>query len=215
MNLHVHDWGDPDAPAVVCLHGVTHDGAQFAGLAERLTGFRVLAPDLRGHGRSGWEPPWDLATLLDDVLETVDVASASWVGHSLGGRLVLELLAREPECVDRAVLLDPAIRLRPDIALELADEALRRTADGYSQAAHVSILGALAAWAPAPEGIGVPLLLLLADHESVVGPGQLERYERALGGLIQVARVRGGHEVLDDALDDTVAAVTAFLGPPA
>ena len=60
MRLHLHEWGSADAPPVVCLHGVTSHGARFAHLAERLSGFRVLAPDLRGHGRSGWEPPWRL-----------------------------------------------------------------------------------------------------------------------------------------------------------
>jgi pimeloyl-ACP methyl ester carboxylesterase len=215
VKLHLREWGDAAAPPLVCLHGVTHDGGTFAGLAARLPGFRVLAPDLRGHGRSTWEPPWSLETLLEDVLETVDVAPAPWVGHSLGGRLVLELLAREPGRVERAVLLDPAIRIRPDHALELADAAQLRVADGYSRSAHVAILGELAAWAPPPEGIRVPVLLVRAGHDSVVGPRQLARYERALGGLLEVVTVRGGHEVLADALDETATAVQAFLDAPA
>ena len=92
MRLHLHEWGSADAPPVICLHGVTSHGERFAHLAERLSGYRVLAPDFRGHGRSTWEPPWRLETHVDDILETADavgVGSASWVGHSFGGRVLL------------------------------------------------------------------------------------------------------------------------------
>jgi lipase len=44
-----------------------------------------------------------------------------FVGHSFGGRLVLELAAREPERVERAVLLDPAIWVPPPVALDGAE----------------------------------------------------------------------------------------------
>ena len=124
MRLHVYEWGEDDAPPVVCLHGVTGHSGRFRRLAERLPGFRVLAFDLRGHGFSGWEPPWGIEAHLEDVLETVDAAGigrATWIGHSFGGRLTLELAAREPDRVARAVLLDPAIRIRPDIALLVAE----------------------------------------------------------------------------------------------
>jgi lipase len=127
MRLNLHEWGDPAAPALVCLHGVQGHGARFRKLAEeRLAGrFRVLAPDLRGHGFSGWEPPWSLATHLEDVVETVrgaGVERGDWIGHSFGGRLVLELTE---ELVERSVLLDPAIRIRPSVALDLAEEERR------------------------------------------------------------------------------------------
>jgi lipase len=124
VRLYIHEWGSADAPPVVCLHGVTSHGARFAHLAERLAGFRVLAPDLRGHGRSGWEPPWRLETHVDDVLETAAAAgvdAAAWIGHSFGGRVLLELAARFPDRVERAVLLDPAIWIPPGNALRAAD----------------------------------------------------------------------------------------------
>ena len=123
MRLHLHEWGDPGAPPLVCLHGVTAHGRRFRKLAEERLArrFHVLAPDLRGHGRSEWEPPWNFTQLLDDVVETVGVRGA-WLGHSLGGRLVLELLARRPELVERALLLDPAIQLLPGVALDLAEQ---------------------------------------------------------------------------------------------
>jgi lipase len=122
----VHEWGDPARPTIVCVHGVTGHGKRFARLArERLTRrFHVLAPDLRGHGHSSWEPPWTLEQHVADLLESVPVDARLWVGHSFGGRLLLELAASTPARLDRAVLLDPVIWVPPPIALHEA-EALR------------------------------------------------------------------------------------------
>lgn len=99
-------------------------GARFRRLAEeRLDRFQVLAPDLRGHGRSGWEGPWTLDVHVADLVETFP-DPAAWIGHSFGGRLILELAAGRPELVDRAVLLDPAIVFPADYTRFLAEEEL-------------------------------------------------------------------------------------------
>jgi lipase len=126
MLLHVHSWGDPASPPLICLHGVTGHGERFTRLAEERWAdqFHVIAPDLRGHGRSGYEPPWTFPTHVTDLVETLDslgIGTADWVGHSFGGRLILELAARHPERIRRAVLLDPAIQILPHIALVAAD----------------------------------------------------------------------------------------------
>lgn len=126
MLLHLHVWGDADAPTLVCLHGLNAHGRRFRRLAEeRLAArFHVLAPDLRGHGFSEWDPPWTFATHAHDVLETLDTAGvhrAALLGHSFGGRLVLELAALAPDRIDRAVLLDPAIQLLPHVGLDFAE----------------------------------------------------------------------------------------------
>jgi lipase len=130
MRLHVHTWGDPEAPPVVCLHGVSAHGERFKRLAEKhwAEKFRVVAPDLRGHGRSGYEPPWTIATHVADVVETLDalgLETAHVVGHSFGGRLTLELAAAHPERLRRAVLLDPAIQILPHIAEVVAEQERR------------------------------------------------------------------------------------------
>lgn len=126
MILNAHEWGDPAGPAVVCLHGVTGHGARFRALAERLQGRRVVGLDLRGHGRSGWEPPWNVAAHVADLCETADALGLerpAWLGHSFGGLLVAELAAFAPERVDRAVLLDPALHIDPAVAATQADGA--------------------------------------------------------------------------------------------
>jgi len=129
VQLNTHIWGEEGAQPVVCLHGITGHGLRFRKLAEeRLADrYRVYGLDLRGHGRSGWEPPWNIETHVADLLETAaahGVERARWVGHSFGGRLVAELVARAPERVERTVLLDPALYIEPATSREQA-EALR------------------------------------------------------------------------------------------
>jgi len=128
MRLHVHEWGDAGAPPVVCVHGVSAHGRRFRKLAEErlASSFHVLAPDLRGHGLSEHDPPWDIATHVRDVVETLvelGVEAPAWVGHSFGGRLVLELAALKPGWIRCAVLLDPAIQILPHVGYDFAQEA--------------------------------------------------------------------------------------------
>jgi lipase len=128
VKLATREFGDPGAPLLVCLHGVTSHSGRYERLArERLGAYRVVAVDLRGHGRSGWEPPWDADAHVVDLLDTVD-GPAVWMGHSFGGRLVAELAERHPERVERAILLDPALHIPPVTALEQAEAA---RADAY------------------------------------------------------------------------------------
>ena len=126
MRLHTHTWGSPDGQPVVCVHGVTAHGQRFRRLArERLADCHVHAVDLRGHGHSGWEPPWTLETHVADLVETaaaLGVERATWIGFSFGGRLVADLAIRDPWLVERLVLLDPALRLPAEFALTAAED---------------------------------------------------------------------------------------------
>ena len=251
----MHEWGEPGAPPVVCLHGVTAHGRRFRKLAEeRLASrFHVLAPDLRGHGFSDWEPPWTIATHVHDVLETLDAAGvrrAAFVGHSFGGRILLELAALDRERIDRAVLLDPAIQILPHVGYDFAErervghtyssteeaiaakaaetasprafveedvrEHLVRSPDGvfrfrYCQSAVVSAFGELCTPAPPAETLGAPTLLLYAHSFGLVRDEQIEAYRAAMGDLLDVVVVPGGHVVYWDAYNVTADAVEGFL----
>ena len=126
MELHTRRWGDEGPHSVVCVHGVSQHGGIFEEMAQRLVGqgHTVLAVDLRGHGDSGREPPWDLDTHIADVLATLDslgVEQATWVGHSFGGRLCAALADAAPERAKGLALLDPALGVSPALALRSAE----------------------------------------------------------------------------------------------
>ncbi len=113
MRLNVHHFGPADGAPLLAIHGVTSHGRRYVDFAELAAPDRhVLAVDLRGHGRSGWEPPWNVDTHLADITETLDAEGVTEpvdvIGHSFGGLLALALVTASPERVQRAVLIDPA-----------------------------------------------------------------------------------------------------------
>jgi lipase len=125
MRLNTYNWGHGGGSPIVCVHGVTGHAESFRKLAEdTLADRRVLAVDLRGHGRSRWEPPWNLETQVADLAETATahaVEHATWIGFSYGGRLAAELALSDPGLVDRLVLLEPVLHLPPEDGLGAAE----------------------------------------------------------------------------------------------
>lgn len=113
--LHVHEFGDPSGSAVLAVHGITAHGRRFRRLAEAAwPTSNTIAVDLRGHGRSTSDGPWNVAQHVSDLIDTLDARSieaADVVGHSYGGMIGLELLARAPERVRTLTMLDPALAL--------------------------------------------------------------------------------------------------------
>ncbi len=109
---------------VLALHGLTGHGKRWEDLATgHLPQFRVLAPDLRGHGRSTSLPPWNFETVVADLVEVLRAEADGpvvVVGHSFGGACAVHLACLHPELVRRLVLLDPAIELEPERLNEIA-----------------------------------------------------------------------------------------------
>jgi pimeloyl-ACP methyl ester carboxylesterase len=126
MQLHSRQWGAGAAEQIVCVHGLAQHGGIYEALGRRLAedGYQVTALDLRGHGSSGREPPWNTDTHVGDLLETADALGterATWIGHSFGGRMIAALAARAPERVERLVLLDPGFDVPAAQALASAE----------------------------------------------------------------------------------------------
>lgn len=127
--LQVWEWGPPDGPVVVALHGITAHGRSFRGLASALPGHRVIAPDLRGRGGSrDITGPFSMAAHADDVARIAEAAGideAIVVGHSMGGFAALVTAHRHPSLVSRLVLVDGGLPLAlPDALLALPTEEL-------------------------------------------------------------------------------------------
>jgi esterase len=134
-----------EGPDVVLLHGLFGAARNLGVIARGLSATaRVISLDLRNHGDSPHGAAMDFSTMAADVAETMQslgLARASVVGHSLGGKTAMALALTQPQLVERLVVMDiapvsynhdyadyvaamRAIELHPGLARHEADAAL-------------------------------------------------------------------------------------------
>lgn len=106
------DLGPADGPAILLVHGMVSDSTTWTRPARLLAaqGYRVIVPDLLGHGRSS--KPAEATYLLPDfagslqrLLAELRIGPLTVVGHSLGAAVVMQLTHDHPELVRRLVLV--------------------------------------------------------------------------------------------------------------
>jgi lipase len=140
--------------SLLAIHGVGAHGLRFVRLAAALRDWRVIAPDLRGHGRSPSGPPFTVAQHVEDLLPILVGlrAPAVLLGHSFGGLLAWELARAAPDAVAGVILVDPAIGLTPAVSDEGIEAARAERSWPSAEAALADGLAgrsAAAAWAVA------------------------------------------------------------------
>jgi pimeloyl-ACP methyl ester carboxylesterase len=117
------DEGDRDAQPLLLIHGVAGSSGAWDPLIGHLARrYRVIAPDLLGHGESD-KPRTDyslgaFAVMLRDFLDALDIPSATLVGHSLGGGIALQMAAQHRDYCRRLVLVNSG-GLGTDVSLPL------------------------------------------------------------------------------------------------
>jgi lipase len=122
-SLHVARAGPPPDQAeavVLAVHGVTASMMTFRTVARKLrasSSVSLLAPDLRGRGRSATLPgPYGIESHVNDLLAVLDHVGAQravLVGHSMGAYIVARLAAEHPDRAAALVLLDAGLPLEP------------------------------------------------------------------------------------------------------
>lgn len=127
LYLNVLEWGEPGARKMFLLHGWMDVAASFQFLVDELASdWHVIAPDLRGFGRSDWQPQgyW-FADYVADCEALLDRFAphdpACIVGHSLGANVAMLYAGVRPERVAAVVALDGF-----GIPAEPADDAPRK-----------------------------------------------------------------------------------------
>ncbi|QJD50269.1 esterase [Mycobacterium phage Iwokeuplikedis] len=99
---------------LVFLHGLSVSASAYEEMLDILAeDFRVIALDAANHGRTG-SLPWghsieDMTEVTLRALDALDVHGAIFVGHSMGGGMVVEIAARFPDRVLAAILMDAAV----------------------------------------------------------------------------------------------------------
>jgi pimeloyl-ACP methyl ester carboxylesterase len=112
LRLHYVDWGNPDAPPLVLVHGGQDHCRNWDWVAQQLRhDWHVIAPDLRGHGDSAWSASghYAMANYIYDLAQLVHqqrLAPVSVVAHSLGGNVALRYAGVYPEAVRRLVVIE-------------------------------------------------------------------------------------------------------------
>lgn len=108
--------GDGDGTPVLLLHGVPETSSSWHEVAPALAadGRRVLAPDLPGLGGSSYAGPFDVGSVVAEVLALLDAElprrQVDVVGHDWGGTIALALAALHPDRVRRLVVANTAFR---------------------------------------------------------------------------------------------------------
>jgi pimeloyl-ACP methyl ester carboxylesterase len=109
--LNAHVWGEGSRTALL-LHGQFGDGLMWWEVAPHIAalGYRVIAPDLPGHGRSASDPQATVESTIQNLVELCPAPEIA-IGQSLGGLILAHGAARLN--VERAVFVDVPLRLPP------------------------------------------------------------------------------------------------------
>ncbi len=232
MLLKTHEWGSGDRVALL-VHGLMSDHRLWHRVAPALVarGYRVVAPDLRGHGTSERTGTYLLAEFADDLAQTLPGGADLAVGHSLGGLALSLAVGRLAPA--RAVYCDPAWslaagsrRIGPEIFVTYARMSRRQirffNAGWHEEDLDVEMstlrlwdplsADCLKAW-PLPEHLPaeplVPSLVQLPENSYLIGA---EEVELLRGRGFEVRHVKGtSHCSMRDDHDAFMAALEGWV----
>ena len=147
VHLYLRLLGDPHAPHLVMLHGMHDVGGSLLPIAERLaTRFRVVLPDLRGHGASDRPGAYSMPAFVFDlhrILASLELHRPLLFGHSLGGQILTRFAALYPDRVQAMVVVEglgppqipghhrpePGLRREADLTLQTLTATPRQLPD--------------------------------------------------------------------------------------
>jgi pimeloyl-ACP methyl ester carboxylesterase len=125
LKLHYVDWGNPDAPPLLLMHGGRDHCRSWDWVAEELRNdWHIIAPDLRGHGDSAWSPDgnYEMASFVYDMAQLIHQSGLSpvtIVAHSMGGNIATRYTGIFPDNVRKLVTIEglgpsPAVQAERD-----------------------------------------------------------------------------------------------------
>lgn len=148
LTLYARDYpvsGDEEGLPVIALHGLTRNSKDFEVVAPLIAamGRRVVVPDVRGRGRSEWDPnpsryqPKIYARDVTDMMKAMEIDRAVFIGTSMGGIITMALAAMRPRAVAAAILNDVGPAVAPEgIARILSYAGQAASIRGWDDAAN-------------------------------------------------------------------------------
>ncbi len=112
LRLHYLDWGSPQKPLLLLIHGGRDHAHNWDWVARELRlDYHIVAPDLRGHGDSAWSiggmyTQSDFVLDMVQLLKAIDEYPVRIIGHSLGGAVALHYTGTYPQNVSRVVSIE-------------------------------------------------------------------------------------------------------------
>jgi len=175
-----------DPPPLAILHGLFGSGRNWASIAQRLAAHRrVVCFDLRNHGASGWAGGMQYGEMAEDVLAMLDERGwrrAALLGHSMGGKAAMVAALRDPDMVERLVVVDVAPVAYPPRHLDLVRAMRALDLSGIKRRAEADQLLALPV--PDPGERGFLLQNLMFEDGQARWRLNLEAIERAMPVLV-------------------------------
>src|SRR5436190_939068 len=119
LRFHFSEWGEPGAPEILLLHGGNQSAHSWDLVSLHLSDrYHVFALDQRGHGDSEWsrDQDYSIEAKAADALAFVDdqgIDSPVIIGHSMGGRVTMNVALVRPELARGIVLVDVGLELSP------------------------------------------------------------------------------------------------------
>ncbi len=126
LRLHYLEWGSPEKPPFLMLHGIGRVAHSFDHIAPSFAaGYHVLAFDMRGHGDSEWSPEGaylveDYVKDLEAVVDQLHLNNLTLLGNSTGGRVVQVYAGLHPERMRKLVVEDVGPQRTNEIASAFA-----------------------------------------------------------------------------------------------
>lgn len=139
MTLHHQIMGE--GPPLIIVHGLFGCGDNWRRIAKSLSeNYQVIAVDLRNHGRSFHHAQQNYSLMADDLRELMAeraIEQADFIGHSIGGKTVIQLAQDAPDCVNRMVIVDMAPGRDTDRHSKLFKNLLKLDLSHYQRRAEI------------------------------------------------------------------------------
>jgi len=146
LRLHYVDWGNPEAPPLLLVHGGRDHCRNWDWVAQALRkDWHVICPDLRGHGDSQWSPDgnYSMAAYIYDLAQLIHqqaLAPVTIVAHSLGGNICLRYAGIYPEKVRRLGAIE-GLGPSPKVIAERTKSMAERMRDWVEEQRKLSARG--------------------------------------------------------------------------